>query len=106
MASAELISKFRYASLLNQDQAGRRIILKGTIEDQPALLLAERAAFSSDEKHLKSFTSLVTRIENLGDNDIYKWYMANTMPGESTPSDLKINLIYPCKQSHIKSTLR
>ena len=101
-----LITHFKYQKLLNQDSGGRRIILQGTIDDKPALLLAERAAFNTDTSYLSSFTDLVTNISNLGDNDIYRWYMANSLPDggldKPTPPDLKINLIYPCKESHIK----
>jgi hypothetical protein len=81
-------------------------VLQGTISGEPALLLAERAAFSNDEKYLSSFSRLVTHVNNLGANDIYHWYMANSLPDgtldQPTPPDLKINLIYPCKDSHIR----
>jgi m7GpppX diphosphatase len=49
-------------------------------------------------------------LKNLGANDIYFWYLANSGPpaDESTPekveefADLKINLIYPCTEQHLK----
>lgn len=104
MSAEDLVKDFKYHSLLNQDQGGRRIILQGSINDKPALLLAERAAFSIDQNYLDACSQLVTNIKNLGDNDIYKWYMANSVSNGSTtsPPDLKLNLIYPCKDSHIK----
>ncbi|KAG9808450.1 hypothetical protein KCU98_g22141, partial [Aureobasidium melanogenum] len=91
-----LIPQFKFEKLLNQDQAGRRIVLQGTIANQPALLLAERAAFDADESHLSTFTTSLSHIQNLGDNDIYRWYMAHSGAGQGNPPDLKINLIYPC----------
>jgi m7GpppX diphosphatase len=101
-----LITRFKFQKLLNQDQGGRRAVLQGTIGGEPALLLAERAAFSNDERYLSSFSRLVTHVNNLGANDIYHWYMANSLPDgtldQPTPPDLKINLIYPCKDSHIR----
>ncbi|KAM0712661.1 hypothetical protein Q7P35_000108 [Cladosporium inversicolor] len=101
-----LITRFKFQKLLNQDQGGRRAVLQGTISGEPALLLAERAAFSNDEPYLSSFSRLVTHVNNLGANDIYHWYMANSLPDgtldQPTPPDLKINLIYPCKDSHIR----
>jgi m7GpppX diphosphatase len=42
------IPRFKLTRLLNQDQAGRRISLLGNIDDQPALLIAERAAFATE----------------------------------------------------------
>jgi m7GpppX diphosphatase len=84
------------------DQAGRRIVLQGTIADQPALLLAERAAFDADESHLSTFSSSLSHIKNLGDNDIYRWYMAHSGAAQGQPPDLKINLMYPCTEQHLK----
>ncbi|EME41074.1 hypothetical protein DOTSEDRAFT_74567 [Dothistroma septosporum NZE10] len=48
----------------------------------------------------------MTNIKNLGDNDIYRWYLANSMSentiDEPTPADLKINLIHPSTEKHIR----
>lgn len=83
--------------------------MKGSIDEQPAILLAERAAFPTDESHLTTFPTSLSHIKNLGDNDIYSWYLACTAPASSDtastpqqPPDLKINLIYPCTDKHIK----
>ncbi|ORY09683.1 HIT-like domain-containing protein [Clohesyomyces aquaticus] len=108
-----LIPKFQFTRLLNQDQAGRRISLLGTIDSQPAVLLAERAAFATDTSHLNSFSTSLSSIKNLGANDIYSWFLANishtsssTPPSDAQPPDLKLNLIYPCTSSHIKKYSR
>jgi m7GpppX diphosphatase len=46
-------------------------------------------------------------LKNLGNNDIYLWFMASSGSSsqsdpDSQPPDLKINLIYPCTTKHIK----
>jgi m7GpppX diphosphatase len=97
-----LIPKFKLTRLLNQDQAGRRISLLGTIDSQPAILLAERAAFETSHDQLSSFPSSLSNIKNLGANDIYSWFLASTAATETQPPDLKLNLIYPCTDAHIK----
>ncbi|GAB7362704.1 hypothetical protein MBLNU230_g3011t1 [Neophaeotheca triangularis] len=101
-----LLSRFKHHSLLNTDQSGRRIILQGTISSQPALLLIERVAISTDPSYLSSLTRLITHVQNLGHNDIYAWYLANTLPDNTldapTPPDLKLNLIYPCTDAHVR----
>ena len=106
MSANSLITRFKFAKLLNQDQGGRRIILQGTISGEPALLLAERGAFDTDPTYLSAFGRLVAHVKNLGENDIYRWYLANSLPDNSldqpTPPDLKINLIYPSTEKHIK----
>lgn len=106
MSANALITRFKLVKLLNQDQSGRRIILQGTISGEPALLIAERGAFDTNAAYLSGFPRLLTHVKNLGDNDIYRWYLANSLPDNSidqpTPPDLKINLIYPSTEKHIK----
>ncbi|OAL54347.1 scavenger mRNA decapping enzyme [Pyrenochaeta sp. DS3sAY3a] len=101
-----LIPQFKLTRLLNSDQAGRRISLLGTISSQPALLIAERAAFDTTPSTLSKFPTSLRNIKNLGANDIYAWFLANSNPsfvGEdgAAPPDFKLNLIYPCTQKHI-----
>ncbi|KAK5653894.1 hypothetical protein OQA88_7819 [Cercophora sp. LCS_1] len=106
-----LVPKFKLERLLNQDQAGRRTSLYGTIDSQPALLILERAPFPSSTDYLGAVSANLQTIKNLGANDIYHWYLANS--GHVQPdagsqeeqdcfADLKINLIYPCTEKHIK----
>ena len=64
--------------------------------------MAERAAFPNDAKTLEAFHAALSNINNLGDNDIYRWYLASAGYTEGAPPDLKLNLIYPCTEKHIK----
>jgi m7GpppX diphosphatase len=100
-----LIPKFHLTRLLNSDQAGRRISLLGIIDSKPALLIAERAAFDTSPAILDSFSTSLRNIKNLGANDIYAWFLANSSPGadgQEQPPDFKLNLIYPCTEKHVK----
>ncbi|KAI8162264.1 m7GpppX diphosphatase [Colletotrichum sp. SAR 10_65] len=109
-AKAEaLVPKFKLDRVLNQDQAGRRTSLLGTIDAQPALLILERAPFPTDPSYLAATPTTLSSIANLGANDVYHWYLANTGGSSSSTSspdpslaDLKINLIYPCTDTHVK----
>lgn len=74
----------------------------GTIDGSQALLTAERAAFPSDPQTLKAFHMAIVNTENLGTNDIYRWYLASSGLTEASLPDLKLNLIYPCTIQHIK----
>lgn len=99
-----LIPKFQLTNLLNADQAGRRISLLGTIDSKDALLIVERAAFNTSDAVLDGFSTSLRNIKNLGANDIYAWFLANSNPSTTsidTP-DFKLNLIYPCTSKHIK----
>ena len=118
--AADLVTHFQLTKVLNQgpphvsftsisqadhtytDQGGRRVTLLGTIDGSPALLTAERAAFPSDIGTLKAFHAAITKIDNLGENDIYRWYLASSGITKEAPADLKINLIFPCTDKHIK----
>lgn len=84
------------------DQGGRRITLLGIIDGSQALLTAERAAFPSDLKSIQDFQAAITDINNLGTNDIYRWYLASSTHLSGNPPSLKLNLIYPCTEQHIK----
>jgi m7GpppX diphosphatase len=69
-------------------------------------LTAERAAFSTESLEvIQAFHAAITRVKNLGDNDIYRWYLASSN-GSAQPADsqqdLKLNLIWPCTAKHIK----
>lgn len=116
-AAESLIPLFRFQQFLNQDQNGRRIALLGTIDDQRALMTIERAAFPTAPSVVKAFLVGISQVSNLGSNDIYRWYMASYSPSKETPvsereendapfPDLKLNLIYPCTDSHIKKYSR
>lgn len=80
----------------------------GTIDGQPALLVLERAPFPTAEGYLGRLPGSLARLQNLGANDIYSWHMARTGADAETDTatdfhpDLKINLIYPCTETHIK----
>ena len=116
-----LIYRFRIEKILNQgpvtwsqnlveirltffgiDQGGRRITLLGFVDGSKALLTAERAAFPSDEKTMRAFHGAIQDISNLGANDVYHWYLASSGSDAEAPPDLKLNLIYPCTDQHIR----
>ncbi|KAB5577842.1 HIT-like domain-containing protein [Coniochaeta sp. 2T2.1] len=106
-ADAEaLVPKFKFERQLNQDQAGRRTSLLGTIDSQPALLILERAPFPTNPDYLTLAPAALRTLQNLGANDIYHWYLASSgaIPHAEADSfaDLKINLIYPCTEAHVK----
>ncbi|KAL8712925.1 MAG: hypothetical protein Q9220_002783 [cf. Caloplaca sp. 1 TL-2023] len=100
-----LVYNFKFEKLLNQDQAGRRITLLGSNHNKPGLLIIERAAFPSNPRILEAIHRCLSGIKILGTNDIYHWYLALggsvLYDGNSIP-ELKLNLIYPCTEKHIK----
>jgi m7GpppX diphosphatase len=85
-------------------------------------LIIERAPFPESDDYLAVIPSSLSHLKNLGANDIYHWFMArmgqyttNILPSDTTARsdstassgddfvpNLKINLIYPCTETHVK----
>ncbi|CAK7263966.1 hypothetical protein SEPCBS119000_000751 [Sporothrix epigloea] len=106
-AAEALVPKFQYERTLNQDQAGRRTALYGSIDGQPALLVLERAPFPASPEYVGSVAGSLRALRNLGANDIYHWYMAVEGGGtRDDDSNLKVNLIFPCTPQHIRKYSR
>ncbi|KAI1142936.1 scavenger mRNA decapping enzyme [Hypoxylon sp. FL0543] len=106
-----LIPNFQFERVLNQDEAGRRITLYGQVDSQPALLIFERAPFPDAEEYLSVLAANLRSITNLGNNDIYSWFLASGGPilkeNENDKfADFKVDLICPCTDKHIKKHSR
>ncbi|KAI0378775.1 scavenger mRNA decapping enzyme [Hypomontagnella monticulosa] len=102
-----LIPKFNFERVLNQGEAGRCITLYGNVDSQPALLILERAPFPDAEEYLTILPTNLRSISNLGNNDIYSWFLASGGPvleddENGKFADMKISMICPCTEKHIK----
>lgn len=114
-----------------KDGGGRRITLLGSIASQPALLILDRAPLPDSREYLSALPGSLRSLANLGNNDIYSWFLASGGPvftlgpaseeasgGEEASSaagpggrkdkyaDFKIDLIYPCTDKHVKKHSR
>ncbi|KAI8632115.1 HIT-like domain-containing protein [Xylariaceae sp. FL1651] len=106
-----LIPQFQFERLLNQDNGGRRIKLYGQVNSQPALLILERAPFPNTHEYLSALPTNLRSLTNLGNNDIYSWFLGSGGPifqNEENDkfADFKIDLICPCNDKHIKKYSR
>lgn len=95
-----LLPFFQLDQILSQDQQGRRINLLGTIHEQQAVFTLERAAFPSEAADVESLLNSLINTRNLGANDVYRWYMSNSL-SDAHPN-VKVNLIWPCSESHVR----
>jgi m7GpppX diphosphatase len=78
------------------------VSLLGSIDAKPALVNIERAALPAGAEELRSYYDSFVDVSNLGANDVYAWYLAKVNPVSKTAPDVKLNLIYPCTDGHIK----
>ncbi|KAI1172812.1 HIT-like domain-containing protein [Nemania sp. FL0916] len=110
-AAEALVPKFQFERVLNQDEAGRRINLYGQVDSKPALLVLERAPFPDAPEYLSALPTNLRSITNLGNNDIYSWFLGSGGPilqnnEKEKFADFKISLICPCTDKHIKKHSR
>lgn len=98
-----------HAGRATTDQAGRRVSLSGAIDGRPALLVLERAPFPGDGAYLGRLPRCLSAVRGLSANDVYNWGMARTGDdggggggGHDFFADVKVNLIYPCTDAHVK----
>ncbi|POS86578.1 hypothetical protein EPUL_002244 [Erysiphe pulchra] len=108
----QLLRLFQQDRILSYDNNGLRVAIIGHINSKPALLILERAPFSTYPDQISQTIGKLSNVKSLGTNDIYYWYVADTVSSpyldgtnvgtSQYPHDLKINLIYPCAEQHVK----
>lgn len=87
--------------------------LLGTIDSQPAIIIAEKTAFATDPAPahlLDSFSLPSSAIHMIERNDIYRWFLLassqNQSGGGGLPqlqhAEVKMTLIFPATNTHIQ----
>lgn len=81
--------------------------LYGLVSSEPAILIVERAPFPDAPGYLSALPANLRSLTNLGNNDIYSWFLGSGGPvieenGKDKYADFKIDLICPCTDKHIK----
>jgi len=99
----EDLKLFKFERILNQDTGRKYIGLLGSINGNPAIITAEKTAF--DANNVANFVTPGLGLDQLNlveKNDIYHWFMATFHQNAKTDAALKVNLIYPCTDAHIR----
>ncbi|KAK6499849.1 hypothetical protein TWF481_010206 [Arthrobotrys musiformis] len=94
---------FKFERVLNQDTGRKTLNLLGTINGLPAIITAEKTAFNTES--LEGFVSPeegLLSVNLLQKNDIYHWFMGTISQSATSNAAVKVNLIYPCTDVHIK----
>jgi hypothetical protein len=105
ISEIETIRKFVFERLLNQDTRTKSVNLLGTIDSQPAIIIAEKTAFPTDSDILESFSrdTHLPALSLIEHNDIYHWFLASLESGELPRcAEAKLTLIYPATETHIR----
>ncbi|KAK9368370.1 HIT-like domain-containing protein [Lipomyces kononenkoae] len=105
LTNADLIRQFQFDRILNHDTRSKVINILGKIDSTPAILTAEKTAFTAHDEaaiaNLATVDSGISSIRLLDRNDIYRWYMATLVQDVETSPGAKLSLIWPATQTHI-----
>ncbi|CUS15768.1 unnamed protein product [Tuber aestivum] len=95
------LRKFRFTRFLNQDTRTKMVNLLGEIDSTPAILIAEKTAFSIIGDHLTKFSHdlHLPKVSLMERNDIYHSFLATQ---DSEYGEVKITLIFPATETHIR----
>ncbi|KAF9525497.1 scavenger mRNA decapping enzyme [Crepidotus variabilis] len=106
--SLESLNEFESENIINEDPVTHSLVLLGSFPDPDkskarikAIVRVERTALAtSDAGRLFGVDSLLKRVKIEGSTDIYTWLFA--WLGEDRERDLKINIICPATEVHIR----
>ena len=91
--------------------------LLGTIDSQPAIIIAEKTAFATDQAPahpLDSFLHPSAAIHLIEQNDVYRWFLLASSQNQSSGgggdlpqqlqqhAEVKATLIFPATDTHIR----
>lgn len=77
----------------------------GAIDSQPAVVIAEKTAFSAEPEDLSSFSQSthLPKVSLMEQNDVYHWFLASQASGELPQhAETKLTLIFPATETHIR----
>ncbi|KAK9390832.1 HIT-like domain-containing protein [Lipomyces mesembrius] len=104
--SVQLIRQFQFERVLNHDTRSKSISILGAIDSTPAILAAEKTAFTPHDEaaiaNLQTVENGISSIRLLDRNDIYRWYMAVLVQDLETLPGAKVSLIWPATKAHIE----
>lgn len=100
MTLQSLLDQFRLTRILKTDSQTKLLAVLGKINEDDAIVSFEKTAFSvADDVDI---TSLVEQLELIQNNDIYFWSLGTLSQDIKTNPGVKVNLIYPATDSHIR----
>lgn len=102
MLLQELIHKFQFQDTLKSDPQTKSLVLLGTIDNESAIVLLEKSAFSLESDADVSLEKIIQDLKLIQNNDIYFWSLATLSQNIDQTPAAKVNLIYPATETHIK----
>lgn len=102
MLLEELIHKFQFQETLKSDPQTKSLVLLGIIDNESAIVLLEKSAFSLEPDADVSLEKIIQDLKLIQNNDIYFWSLATLSQNIDHTPAAKVNLIYPATETHIK----
>lgn len=98
---ADLIKKFQFQEILDQNSLTKTVILLGTVDGEYAIATLQKLPFSTEEGS-SFFQDLgLDQVKHLELNDVYSWNLATIKQDIEDAPSAKVNLIYPATETHI-----
>lgn len=104
MAIDKLLAAFVAERTLKIDPQIKSLVLLGKIHGEHAIVSIEKTSFqaSNDTGQAPQLKELVTDPELINCNDVYYWSVGLVVQNLTTAPGLKLNLIYPATEKHIR----
>ena len=98
----ELAAKFVPTQILKTDTQTKTVVILGAIDGVNAIASLEKTAFAISEVGQATLGRLVDSILLINNNDVYFWSLANLVQDLERNPGVKLNLIYPASETHIR----
>ncbi len=98
----QLIDQFQFKRVLQSNPQTKTIVLLGTIDSKDAIVSIEKSHFIVDDQNLSLRPQIVKAAQLINNNAIYFWSSVNLVQDLALNPGAKLNVIYPCTETHIR----
>lgn len=99
----QLISKFQFSRILSSNPQTKSIVFLGSIDGEDAIVSIEKSHFIvENEGNVNLSKDFVQQVRLINENDVYRWSSVNLVQDLLTSPGAKLNIIYPCTETHIR----
>ncbi|CAH2353764.1 inactive diphosphatase Dcs2p [[Candida] railenensis] len=98
----QLIKNFEFSRILTTNPQTKSIVLLGKIDGESAIVSIEKSHFIVEDEENLDLNQFVDSVRLINENDIYRWSSINLVQDLANSPGAKLNIIYPCTETHIR----